>query len=92
MRFVETVFNIRLEIHKEVLKEENVKTLRRLRRMVGLGQFELAVASRVERSKLSLFENGHAVPTVAEKAAIKKALEAAMQKNSSQFSRLLLNT
>ena len=68
-----------------------MKNLKKLRMMAGCNQFRLAAATRIERSRISLIECGHVRPSVEEKVAIRKALERAMQKNSSEFSRLLLN-
>lgn len=64
-----------------------MKHLKELRTMVGRNQFWLSKETGIERSRISLMENGHIQPTAEETAAIKKALEAAMHDNVAQFSR-----
>ena len=51
-----------------------MKNLRRDRILIGWTQFELAKQTGVERSKLSLIENGHIQPTPAERDAIESAI------------------
>jgi predicted transcriptional regulator len=65
-----------------------LKHLKKLRTMVGRGQFWLADATGIERSRISLLENCHVQPTADEKAAIDKALIAAMRENLAEFRKL----
>jgi predicted transcriptional regulator len=65
-----------------------LKHLKRLRTMVGRGQYWLAAVTGIERSRISLLENCHVQPTADEKAAIDKALIAAMRENLTQFRQL----
>jgi len=65
-----------------------MKNLKRLRTMIGRGQFWLAYETGIERSRLSLLENGRVQATDEEKAAIGKALLAAMRENVAEFVRL----
>lgn len=65
-----------------------MKHLKKLREMTGRGQYWLAQETGIERSRISLLENGRIAPTEEEKAALEKALLAAMRDNLAQFSRL----
>ncbi len=65
-----------------------MKHLKKLRTMVGRGQYWLSEQTGIERSRISLLENGRVEVTAKEAAAIKKALESAMRENVAQFSRL----
>jgi DNA-binding XRE family transcriptional regulator len=65
-----------------------MKNMKKLRAMTGRGQCWLAGQTGIERSRLSLIENGRVDATEHEKAAIEKALTAAMRENIAQFSRL----
>lgn len=56
--------------------------------MVGRGQFWLADQTGIERSRISLLENERIKATPEEKAAIEKALTAAMRENCATFRRL----
>jgi transcriptional regulator with XRE-family HTH domain len=51
-----------------------VKNERDWRLTLGWTLWQLADASHVERTRLSLIENGHVVPHAEEKAAIRRAL------------------
>ena len=62
--------------------------LKKLRTMVGRGQFWLSDQTGIERSRISLLENGRIKASEEEKAALEKALRAAMRENLAQFSRL----
>jgi predicted transcriptional regulator len=65
-----------------------MKHLKKLRTMVGRGQYWLSERTGIERSRISLLENGRVEVTAKEAAAIEKALLAAMRENVAQFSRL----
>lgn len=65
-----------------------MKHLKKLRTMVGRGQYWLSKETGIERSRISLLENGRITATEEETAAIEKALLAAMRENVAQFSRL----
>jgi DNA-binding XRE family transcriptional regulator len=65
-----------------------MKHLKKLRTMAGRCQFWLSKETGIERSKISLLENGRIMASEQEKAAIEKALLAAMRENLAQFSRL----
>ena len=69
-------------------KEELMKNLKKLRTTVGRGQYWLSEETGIERSRISLLENGRLQPTEQETAAIEKALLGAMRENIAQFSRL----
>jgi DNA-binding XRE family transcriptional regulator len=69
-------------------REEQVKNLKKLRVMTGRGQFWLAEETGIERTRISLLENGRVQASEKEKASIEKALLAAMRENIAQFSRL----
>jgi DNA-binding XRE family transcriptional regulator len=68
--------------------EVTMKNLKKLRTMVGRGQYWLAEETGIERSRLSLIENGRVSVNEREKAAIEKALLVAMRENVAQFTRL----
>jgi DNA-binding XRE family transcriptional regulator len=65
-----------------------MKNLKKLRATVGRGQYWLADQTGIERSRLSLIENGRVNASEQEKAVIEKALLAGMRENVAQFSRL----
>jgi DNA-binding XRE family transcriptional regulator len=65
-----------------------MKHLKKLRMMVGRGQFWLSEQTGIERTKISLIENGRIAASEKEKAALEKALLAAMRENVAQFTRL----
>jgi DNA-binding XRE family transcriptional regulator len=65
-----------------------MKNLKKLRATVGRGQYWLADQTGIERSRLSLIENGRVNANEQEKAAIEKALLVAIRENIAQFSRL----
>jgi DNA-binding XRE family transcriptional regulator len=65
-----------------------MKRLKQLRITVGRGQYWLADQTGIERSRLSLIENGRVNANEQEKAAIEKALLIAMRENIAQFNRL----
>jgi hypothetical protein len=66
----------------------HMKNLKKLRTMVGRGQYWLAAVTGIERSRISLLENCHVRPTVDERAAIDQALITAMRENLVQFRQL----
>lgn len=68
--------------------KNEVRNLKRLRSMCGRGQFWLAAITRIERSRISLLENGRVEPTAAEKELIGRALARAMRENMAEFTRL----
>ena len=65
-----------------------MKRLKQLRMTVGRGQYWLADQTGIERSRLSLIENGRVNANEQEKAAIERALLVAMRENIAQFNRL----
>ena len=65
-----------------------MKHLKTMRALTGRSQFWLEEASGVERSRLSLIENRHIIPTAKERAAIERALLKAMSTNLAEFRRL----
>jgi predicted transcriptional regulator len=65
-----------------------LKHLKKLRTMIGRGQFWLADATGIERSRISLLENCHVQVTPEEKRAIEKALATAMRENLAEFNKL----
>jgi transcriptional regulator with XRE-family HTH domain len=73
----------------QLLREEDeMKGLRKFRTMLGLSQYELGKKAGIERSRISLLENGQIVASEKEKAALERALLAARRKNEAQFARL----
>jgi len=70
-----------------LLEEDTMKRLKQLRTLVGRGQFWLSKETGIERSRISLLENGRVQATAGETAAIKKALQTAMRGNVAEFSR-----
>ena len=48
--------------------------LQKLREQAGWSQFELAAATGIERTRLSLIENGHIVASAYERGVIRTAL------------------
>jgi predicted transcriptional regulator len=65
-----------------------MKHLKKLRSMVGRGQYWLSEETGIERSRISLLENGRVRANEEEIAAIRKALESAMRENVAQFTKL----
>ena len=59
--------------------------IRELRRLTGWSQYRLAAATGIERTRLSLFENNHIVPTVTEQAAIEQVLLEEIERRSEQL-------
>lgn len=59
--------------------------LRKRRMMAGLTQCELATLARVERSRLSMYENGHLKISAQECAAVARALRCALQRRAREF-------
>jgi predicted transcriptional regulator len=57
--------------------------IRKLRRMLGVTQYELAKRSGVGRTRLCLFERGHVALSASEQAAIEKALISVSEKRIS---------
>ena len=68
--------------------KNEVRNLKRLRLMCGKNQFWLSAMTRIERSRISLLENGHVQPTAEEKELIGRALVRAMGENMREFTRL----
>jgi len=59
--------------------------LRTLRQMSGMSQFELARRSGVDRSKLSLVENGHVELRPEEANVVRKVLLERIESRAAQF-------
>lgn len=60
------------------------KRLRELRELTNLSQVELAKRAGIDRSRLSMFENGHVDLAEKQKAALTTALQTAMHERSLQ--------
>jgi len=64
--------------------QEHAK-LRKRRMVAGLTQCKLAKSARVERSRLSMYENGHLKISAQECAALRRALSCALQRRALEF-------
>jgi predicted transcriptional regulator len=62
-----------------------IAKLRTLRLAAGLSQWEISRFSGVDRSRISLIESGHVLPTESEITAIKRAIAAGARKKSVRF-------
>ncbi len=65
--------------------------LRKLRKLSGVTQYQLARLSGVERTRLSLAENGHIRLGISEYSAIRTALLSAFRRKVTQFGEVLPN-
>lgn len=63
--------------------------LRKLRHFAGWTQYKLSAEIGIDRTKLSLFENGHLAPRPDERGAIYKVLLTAIARRKEQFSAVL---
>lgn len=70
------------------MKKKPTKELQKLREMAGLGQFEVAREVGLDRSRLSLIENGHVEATPDELVAVMKVIRAAHRKLVQEFERI----
>jgi transcriptional regulator with XRE-family HTH domain len=70
------------------VKKKPTKELQKLREMAGLGQFEVAREVGLDRSRLSLIENGHVEATPDELVAVMKVIRAAHRKLVQEFERI----
>lgn len=61
------------------------KSIRRWRAMADLSQFDLARRCGIERTRLSLAENGHVELRPEEKAAVERALLRAIEQRASEL-------
>jgi hypothetical protein len=68
---------------------ENEFDFRGLRHLAGWSQFQLAAATQIDRTRLSLIENDHIIPDGDEHAAIKQALLEAISRRNEQLSAVL---
>jgi predicted transcriptional regulator len=66
----------------------NVKSIRRVRNLVGLKQFELAGMAHVGQAKLSCAERGHAVLSDQEMTAIRRVIASVARAKYQQIRRL----
>ena len=67
-----------------------IPDLRRMRAMADITQFQLAKASGVERTRISLAENGHVTLRTEEYVALNGALLGVLRSRVSEFQGLLL--
>jgi transcriptional regulator with XRE-family HTH domain len=65
------------------------KEIRELRELAGLSQYRLAAATGIDRTRLSLFENGHAAPSAVELAAIEQVLLEEIGRRSERYQEFL---
>jgi transcriptional regulator with XRE-family HTH domain len=65
--------------------------LRKLRKLSGVTQYQLARLSGVERTRLSLAENGHIQLGTSEYKAIHAAILSAFKRKITQFGEVLPN-
>lgn len=63
--------------------------IRKLRKLSGMTQYALARLSGVERTRLSLAENGHIRLDTSEYNAVRRALLSAIEQRMTQFSEFL---
>lgn len=64
------------------------KSIREMREMVGLKQIELAKRSGIDRSRLSIAENGHIQLREEELSAIQRVITSAAQQRAKQLGKL----
>jgi transcriptional regulator with XRE-family HTH domain len=62
--------------------------LRHWRKLVGRTQCWLSIQTGIDRSKLSLFENGYAVPSVEQRVVIQEVLQRDMREKVSECAEL----
>lgn len=65
--------------------------IRKLRKLSGVTQYELARLSGVERTRLSLAENGHVRLDASEYDSVRRALVTAIERRMAQFGEVLPN-
>lgn len=65
-----------------------MRDLKALREALGLTQFEAARRARLDRTRLSLAENGHVQLTIRELEALRSALTRAAKKRADQIGKL----
>lgn len=61
------------------------KDIRKLRALAGWSQYQLASATGIDRTRLSLFENQHLAPTMLEQIAIEEVLLEGIEQRSRQL-------
>lgn len=66
-----------------------VKDIRELRNLADWSQFQLAAATGIDRTRLSLIENKHVVPNTDEQAAIEQALLGEIGRRNERLSAVL---
>jgi transcriptional regulator with XRE-family HTH domain len=69
--------------------ESVVRDIRKLREMASWTQYALATATGIERTRLSLIENKHVVPSTEEQVAIERALLGEIGRRNEQLSAVL---
>ena len=72
-----------------VVAEVPMKCLKSLREASGLNQFEVAKRAGLDRTRLSLAENGHVQLTVDEADAVHSVLVCAVRERADRISKLL---
>jgi transcriptional regulator with XRE-family HTH domain len=65
------------------------KDIRELRALAGWSQYRLAAATGIDRTRLSLFENGHVAPSAVELTAIETVLLEEIGRRSEQLQAVL---
>jgi transcriptional regulator with XRE-family HTH domain len=63
--------------------------IRELRNLAGWSQFQVASATGIDRTRLSLIENNHVAPTTDEQVAIEQALLGEIGRRKEQLSAVL---
>jgi transcriptional regulator with XRE-family HTH domain len=66
-----------------------MKNIRELRNLADWSQFQLATATGIDRTRLSLIENGHVIPDLDERLTIEQALLAEIARRSDDFNAVL---
>jgi transcriptional regulator with XRE-family HTH domain len=60
-----------------------------MRNLAGWSQFQLSAATNIDRTRLSLIENNHVVPSADEQVAIEQALLGEIGRRSEQLNAAL---
>jgi transcriptional regulator with XRE-family HTH domain len=66
-----------------------VENIRELRNLAGWSQFQLSAATGIDRTRLSLIENDHVIPSAEEQVAIEQALLEEIGRRNDRLSALL---
>jgi transcriptional regulator with XRE-family HTH domain len=69
-----------------------LRDIAKLRKMAGWSQYQVARATEMDRTRLSLIENGHVAPSADEEAAIERVLLKEIGRRNEQFSNVLSGT